>query len=358
MGWMIFSIIVLICCVLAVGYTNIKLRKLRQYILPTKSNSLLREILKLSLYKYDNISNAAIKIIESLKNYYTISDCTLLKMEDNYLKILASNIAPEYHESIEGETNRILNHLKHYKAEITTSETYLPYPSARQRRIKYNFFIPLVIEKDLIGAILIEDTQSQDLDIEKEFFSIVIENITIVLQNLLYYETINNLAMLDGLTGIYNRNYMNNFLSDALSKKIAFSLAIFDIDFFKKFNDTHGHLFGDLTLKTVSHFVRSQLAGQGTLFRFGGEEFIIYLKNQTEIQASQTIEEIRKGIERLIIQDDRGSASVTCSFGLYEVKDYSLSFSEVIKKADIALYYSKENGRNQTTRYSEMEPGK
>lgn len=352
MRWII--VISLVGWVLLAVYFFLNFQQMKKRVLPTKANSLLRDILRLSFNKYDDLTIAAMGIIGSLKNHYTIDYCTLFKADNHNLKLLASNAEPSFHEDIESEVNRALSNMDHYKASITLSEDYLSYFSARKRNVKYSYFIPLNIDKKLIGAIFIENNNIKDLNVEKEFFSIVIENITIVMQNLLYFETINKLAMTDGLTGIYNRNYMNLFLANALQKKKKFTLAIFDIDHFKKFNDTYGHLFGDLTLKIVSSFVKNQLNGNDTLFRFGGEEFILYLDNKTDHQAFSLIESIRSGIELLSIEDDKSKARVTCSFGFHEVCCNDTTISEIIKKGDIALYHSKNNGRNRTTKYSDL----
>lgn len=336
-------------------YSFSKLLQMKKHVLPTKSNTLLRDILKLSLNKYDDITIAAMGIISSLKNHYTIDYCTLFTSDNNNsLKLLASNVDHSFYENLESEVNRALKNMDHYKASITTSEDFLSYDSSRKRNVKYSYFIPLNIDNKLIGAIFIENKNVKDLNVEKEFFSIILENITIVLQNLLYFETINKLAMTDGLTGIYNRNYMNLFLANALQKKKKFTLAIFDIDHFKKFNDTYGHLFGDLTLKIVSSFVKSQLHDSDTIFRFGGEEFILYLENKTENQAFSQIESIRSGIEQLSIEDEKSTANVMCSFGCHEVCFNDTSITKIIEKADIALYHSKENGRNRTTKFSDV----
>lgn len=351
MRWIIIS---LVGWALAL-YSFSKLQQMKKHVLPTKSNTLLRDILKLSLNKYDDMTIAAMGIISSLKNHYTIDYCTLFTADNNNsLKLLASNVDHSFYENLESEVNRALKNMDHYKASITTSEDFLSYDSSRKRNVKYSYFIPLNIDNKLIGAIFIENKNVKDLNVEKEFFSIILENITIVLQNLLYFETINKLAMTDGLTGIYNRNYMNLFLANALQKKKKFTLAIFDIDHFKKFNDTYGHLFGDLTLKIVSSFVKSQLHDSDTIFRFGGEEFILYLENKTENQAFSQIESIRSGIEQLSIEDEKSTANVMCSFGCHEVCCNDTSITKIIEKADIALYHSKENGRNRTTKFSDV----
>lgn len=350
MKWLIMSFVL---GLLPSGFFLWKFLQLKKHILPTKSNTLLRDILKLSSNK-DDVTEASMSIIDSLVKYYKIDYCSLFKVEDhNNLKLLASNVGSSYHQDIEGKVNNTLSNMKHYQANITVSDDYLDYVSATSRKIKYNYFIPLNIDNNIIGAIFIENGNVDDLRVEKEFFSIIIENITIVLQNLLCLQTISNLAMRDGLTGTYNRNFMNNFLSNALRKKNKFCIAIVDIDHFKSFNDTFGHLFGDLTLKIVSNFIESQLRGNDAIFRFGGEEFVMYFENKTEDQAFSLVESIRTGIETLSIEDEKSKTNVKCSFGCYEVRNDS-TIAGMIEKADQALYYSKENGRNRTTKYSDL----
>ncbi len=219
-------------------------------------------------------------------------------------------------------------------------------------------FSPLV-NNGIIGGILIENqiaTLTQD---EMQFFELVAENIALVLQNLVYFKQIMDQANKDGLTGIYNRNFMNMHLNSVIEEaKLTgrkFSIALFDIDHFKKFNDTYGHLHGDKVLKEVSHYIEQTVRTSDTVYRYGGEEFIIYFANTGIDDAAVVLDKLREGVSRLQILTDKNELTqVTISMGVTEFPTYDMSVQGLIEKADQAMYFSKENGRNRVTKYSDL----
>ena len=123
-------------------------------------------------------------------------------------------------------------------------------------------------------------SKNEEKEVETDFFEVVTETITLALQNLIYFEKIRDRAYIDGLTQIYNRKYMDIFLPKKtkayVHNNINFAIVMFDIDYFKKFNDTYGHQFGDLVLRELSKIVSKNIREIDVLFRYGGEEFVIF----------------------------------------------------------------------------------
>lgn len=155
----------------------------------------------------------------------------------------------------------------------------------------------------------------------------------------------------DGLTGLYNRSYMDKILSGMIKnyirKDISFSVIMLDIDNFKAINDNYGHVFGDKVLTKVAEAIRENLRYNDYAGRYGGEEFIILLSNTDIYKAVSIAESIRKNIESL---SWKHKAKVTISGGVYE--NISLKKTEAIDNADKLLYKAKANGKNQIC-YSE-----
>lgn len=158
--------------------------------------------------------------------------------------------------------------------------------------------------------------------------------------------TLSQDAEIDELTQIYNRKKFNAMLSYTIQKweidGTPFSLILFDIDHFKKINDTYGHDIGDKVLVELSALVKNLLRNHDMLARWGGEEFVILSPNTRLKDARVFANRLRKEIERFPFSYIE---NVTCSFGVAEYAAGDTSES-LLKKADEALYLSKHNGRN------------
>jgi len=158
----------------------------------------------------------------------------------------------------------------------------------------------------------------------------------------------------DTLTGALNRGAMEEDLplEFARSRRYQrpFSIVMADIDHFKKINDTYGHAIGDEVLKSFSRLIMSQIRDVDGLYRYGGEEFLILLRDTSFEGACIAAERIRETIERHILRrkdDPSIQIRITSSFGVSSWKESDCSYSEVVDRADKALYYAKESGRNQ-----------
>lgn len=155
------------------------------------------------------------------------------------------------------------------------------------------------------------------------------------------------LATTDSLTGIYNRNKLKEIATYEFKKlkreKYPLSMLLFDIDHFKKINDTYGHNVGDYTLKTIASLVGGLIRESDTFVRWGGEEFIILAPSTSLQNAGILAEKIRASIEAY---DFESVGRVTCSFGVAEAGS-RLEFDGLVEHADKALYVAKKGGRNR-----------
>ena len=154
----------------------------------------------------------------------------------------------------------------------------------------------------------------------------------------------------DMLTGAYNRNLLtslvdegNHFVRDAGEQM---AVAMYDLDKFKHVNDTYGHVAGDEVLVKVTEAVRSKLNPSEYLVRWGGEEFIIVMKNR-DGNLKAHVQEFRKAVEQLELAV--GKITISIGVAVYDGGDYQ----KTIKNADTALYEAKNNGRNQVVIYQE-----
>jgi diguanylate cyclase (GGDEF)-like protein len=226
------------------------------------------------------------------------------------------------------------------------------YPFTKGRDIQSMICVPLLAKGKTLGIVLIEHNMKDAFDSENvRLLEIIAQQVSTAIENARLYQQMHDLATLDGLTGAYNRLYFQDKLMEefkkAQDKGYDLSFIIFDIDHFKKFNDTYGHLFGDQVLKSISAFITKTLRKEDIFARYGGEEFVILMPHTTLEQAREKAEDLRQGISMLTVTDRVVSASVTVSIGVSSFPQTAGRPTELVKTADDALYAAKNGGRNQ-----------
>ena len=167
---------------------------------------------------------------------------------------------------------------------------------------------------------------------------------------------IRSLAMIDSLTGVFNRRaFMERAEREyaiAQRNKRPLALLMIDIDYFKRINDEYGHPTGDAVLVDVAHILNSRLRQQDTLGRYGGEEFCILLPATDEAGAMVVAETLRNAVENTRLATERKGVSATISIGVtvcpVSCADCDPGFYKLLDDADAALYQAKNNGRNRT----------
>ena len=169
-------------------------------------------------------------------------------------------------------------------------------------------------------------------------------------------EILEEQASTDPLTGLYNRRQFEILayqgLQTARRYNLPYSIAMLDIDFFKKVNDTYGHEAGDIVLKKLADILKDTLRKSDVIARYGGEEFVVFLANTTPSDAEIAIEHVRDNVEKADPIVDGKTIHFTVSAGISD--DQAGTLNTLIKHADEALYASKENGRNQITQYCDL----
>ncbi|MFY8328271.1 GGDEF domain-containing protein [Pseudoalteromonas sp. ZZD1] len=159
------------------------------------------------------------------------------------------------------------------------------------------------------------------------------------------YKRLQNLALLDPLTGVGNRLAMNQYFEIELQNKLGLFTMILDLDFFKQVNDKYGHAVGDRVLVAVTQLLNDNLP-QGKVFRIGGEEFAIFSPSTTREYAQNYAQQIRRSLEAHEFIIEGYSISITVSIGVVKYQPGD-SLKQTIKAADKQLYQAKHNGRNQ-----------
>lgn len=162
----------------------------------------------------------------------------------------------------------------------------------------------------------------------------------------------------DMLTGLNNRRFGQQKLTDLIEKtkgtRVGFSIALGDIDFFKKFNDTYGHDCGDYILKSISALMKDHVKDYGYCIRWGGEEFLIVLSCGSYTDHEKVMSSLIEKIRHTTYNYENQQLSVTMTFGLIDTAAYETS-DEMIKAVDAILYSGKQSGRNRLVTIDEIE---
>ncbi|MEH6597093.1 MAG: diguanylate cyclase [Colwellia polaris] len=156
-------------------------------------------------------------------------------------------------------------------------------------------------------------------------------------------------AILDSLTGLYNRRGCDIKLKELDIEQVHSSLAI-DIDHFKNINDQFGHFIGDKVIERIAKVIKTSISAQDIAVRFGGEEFIVVMVNKTMSQAHEVAEKIRLAISQLKLMQRDSKAylpKISVSIGIAERQE-ELNWTAVFEQADTALYQAKNSGRNRS----------
>jgi diguanylate cyclase (GGDEF)-like protein len=185
--------------------------------------------------------------------------------------------------------------------------------------------------------------------------------IAAALQNAHLYE----LAMVDGLTGLFMRRYFDARIEEEIERskryKTPFSVVMMDVDDFKKLNDDHGHLIGDRVLRAIANVVKGQMRGVDTAARYGGEEIALILPRTEMVSAYNVGERIRSAIADIRVTTDSEPPkvlSVTASFGIASYPESKAADGEdLVRKADRALYRAKKTGKNRVELFWSDESG-
>jgi diguanylate cyclase (GGDEF)-like protein len=169
-----------------------------------------------------------------------------------------------------------------------------------------------------------------------------------------FSQGLKKIAEHDALTGLYNRYYLYDYGRKEVAKAIRsnqpIALLMIDIDNFKKINDTYGHLVGDEVLTGLAQQIKKNTRTYDIAVRFGGEEFVLLLPGASINQANTVAEKIRKSVESYKFSTKEGIIiSITISIGVSILRPGILSLEALIEEADVALYESKEQGRNRVT---------
>ncbi|MCE1247780.1 MAG: sensor domain-containing diguanylate cyclase [Firmicutes bacterium] len=272
-------------------------------------------------------------------------------------KILSGEIQPTKIKLGEGIAGRVAKTGKPILVDDASSDGR--FLASRNSNVNNILCVPLKVYDEVIGVINISNKKtdkpfgSEDLKI----IETLADQAAVAINNARLYE----MAVTDGLTKLYIRRHflqrMNEELRRAMRYGHQLSVMMMDIDHFKKLNDTYGHQAGDLVLIEAAKLFKRTVRGTDVVGRYGGEEFCALLPETSTSGALIIADRLRKELETMVFRYQDIDIKATMSVGVSTFPRDATDPTELMRKADIALYRSKEEGRNRVTVFSEPPAG-
>ncbi|MCK5809090.1 GGDEF domain-containing protein [bacterium] len=226
-------------------------------------------------------------------------------------------------------------------------------------RCESAYSVRLVYNEKAKGTISLFMSKKAEKDFNRHVDSVKLlsQALAVAFNNIEMYEKVEELSNIDGLTGLQNRRSFQETIdrmsAEASRTKQPLSLVMLDIDHFKKVNDTYGHKAGDDVIRFMARILKGSIRKVDIAARYGGEEFVLVLHNTPIEGAYELADKLRKNIQDSRIPADGNNLSITSSFGVSVFPDRAKNGGDLVKTADTALYFSKENGRNSVTKYAD-----
>jgi len=230
-----------------------------------------------------------------------------------------------------------------------------------QSEVSQYMCIPLFAQREVLGILHLQswngespapipggEAQTRVLSLAKT----VGEHITLAVANLRLRENLRNQSIRDGLTGLFNRRYLEETLEReihrAVREQAPLAIIFLDIDHFKSFNDEYGHEAGDAVLRQLGAFLTTQVRYEDIACRYGGEEFVVVLPDAAIGIAAQRAEGIRAGVKGMSVQvGGKTLQGITLSLGVSALPEFEASGEVLMRAADAALYQAKAEGRDK-----------
>lgn len=246
--------------------------------------------------------------------------------------------------------------------EITTEEARSMVNDEIKKLLTMDAFVtvPLKTKNKTLGAILVDNIFSRE-PITQDHIRILnmfADHAALAIENSRLYEKTVHLSRTDWLTGLWNTRYFNTMLSLGIKtvqeENLGLSLLMVDIDNFKRFNDTLGHPQGDKAIKAVAGILKHFSRKNDYVCRYGGEEFCVIMPKTSRKEAEIIAERLRYEVETSFKQNEKipVDLKLTISLGMAVFPDDGNDKNEFIRKADLALYSAKQNGKNRVSIYS------
>jgi len=340
-----------------------------------KANKELQTRLKEITLLYDTISSMSStlnlddllkKIVHMVGETLGFKEFAILLYDDTIkkLRVTACYGLPEKEflgmefESGEGIVGRVLQTGEPVLIPDTSADpNYLHWKGKKVEKGSF-LSIPVKYKEEILGVFAfnspeIDGFSKRDI----KLLTALSNQSAIVIENARLYEKTKEFSIRDDLTGLFNRRWFNQRIVEEFKRAERFnhplSILMVDIDFFKHYNDNHGHLTGDSALKKVADVLLKNVREVDSVVRYGGEEFLVILPKTGMDDAGKTAEKLRLKMEeyKIPFSSTQPNGKFTISIGYTTYPDMAKNISELLNQADKALYTAKRRGRNMVVGY-------
>ena len=339
--------------------------------LSLKFNSLMESISNLAVFKKvieeeNSLDEVYQRIGELFTQQLGIACCSIYQVMD-----AKSEMSLIYQSSFDPKEmschQSVFNDCELCKAKRTGHIiTSITFPSICRQFSEQNghshYCLPILVGGAVVAVVqFIFDNADKSFDIreiEDKIFKAeqYINESLAVIETKRLMSSLRDAALVDSLTGLYNRRYLQEYtekiVAGVLRRGKTIGLIMCDLDYFKQVNDTYGHNAGDMVLKATSQVIAQSVRESDIVIRFGGEEFLAVLLDISQDESMKIAEKIRLNIEQLKVKLPEGVIQKTISLGVSEFPSDTGTLWSCIKFADVALYRAKTEGRNRCVRFT------
>lgn len=227
--------------------------------------------------------------------------------------------------------------------------------------LKSLLYAPLLKNNVIIGGCIIASKDKELFSEERiPLYDILVSELVPKCERIFLCRQLEQLAIKDSLTGVYNRRYLTELFNEISTEvknmknnKFIMSVVLFDLDKFKRINDTYGHLFGDTVIKVCAKIAKNIASkNKGIISRYGGEEFVIIFPGKSVKETQDIVSNIMSEISNFQFMVNEKVVNVNISVGITSYPEITKEVGNLLKEVDWAMYYSKQNGRGIATVYS------
>lgn len=307
-----------------------------------------------------NLQEATTRILEQLAFVVPHDSASVQLLRDGELEIIGgegwSNLASVIGVRFPVPGNNPNTVVIQTRRPYLLHDTYDAFPDfrtiAHATHVRSWLGVPLIVRNQVIGLLAIDSRETNHFTADDaELATVFAGHVAVAIENARLFDEVQQLAITDGLTGLYNRRYFTELAQNEFERarryKRNLCMMMFDIDHFKIVNDTYGHPFGDKVLQAIANVCTEKLRDVDALSRYGGEEFIALIVEANLSSARKVAERLRREVEKMVTHNEKGDVSVTVSIGLAEQNEDTPTLETLIARADQAMYVAKHKGRNR-----------